>query len=458
MNIMGHHKARRVKAALVLTALLVTALLVAAAPSQAVEADLYLAGLGLHQETGRDIYLGGIYLEREAPRPAKLSEATGYRVMEYRVVARRTSIRSLLGGMLLQGEVATGNPPGKATADFVDAILSAVRTSLYAGDSLEIRLSARNETIAILNGHELARINDKSVADYLLMGWVGDSGPSTAFRRGITAEQLDPSLLSALEANRYTEQREAEIASWLEQHETLEETAEATEDPAQQDDAEMVALSEDAAAPAFEAALTEAPNAEQAEHVEATEALRFIQTQVVPLESIIPDEPELAEIKTTVAARQSVFSKQTEQPQEQKLEYIQVASLVPTPEMLQTSNLEREIQALDIQEYSQRLSEFHSRLVRMVYGEIHYPKRAVRRGLEGRLELDVTLDADGKVLNVTVALPSGHDLLDKAAITAARSAFAQGIPNGIDPVALAEFGDFSSEQLTVPVPVSFLLR
>ena len=80
---------------------LCAALLSDPAPVRAADADFYLAGLGLHQETGRNIYLGGIYLERRGERPPDLAEADGARIMEYRVVARRTSMRSMLGGMLL---------------------------------------------------------------------------------------------------------------------------------------------------------------------------------------------------------------------------------------------------------------------------------------------------------------------------------------------------------------------
>ncbi|MDX1732747.1 MAG: TonB family protein, partial [Halioglobus sp.] len=90
--------------------------------------------------------------------------------------------------------------------------------------------------------------------------------------------------------------------------------------------------------------------------------------------------------------------------------------------------------------------------------EIRYPKRAVRRNLEGRLELDVTMTAEGEVLSIQVALPSGHGLLDEAALAAARSALEDGLSAELDPVAIAEFGDFASGQLTVPVPVSFQLQ
>ena len=82
---------------------------------------------------------------------------------------------------------------------------------------------------------------------------------------------------------------------------------------------------------------------------------------------------------------------------------------------------------------------------------------AVRRGLEGRLELDVTLTTDGRLADIAVARSSGHQMLDEAAIEAAKAALGSGLNAKIDPVAIAEFGDFDSDRLTVPVPISFIL-
>ena len=68
-------------------------------PAWSVTADLQLVGLAVHQETGREIYLGAIHVDKLVPPPADLAQFTGPKAMEYRVVARRTSIRSLLGSI-----------------------------------------------------------------------------------------------------------------------------------------------------------------------------------------------------------------------------------------------------------------------------------------------------------------------------------------------------------------------
>ena len=429
------------------SALLLSGILIAASPCYAVDSDLYLAGLGLHQETGRNIYLGGIYLERETQKPQDLTAADGERIMEYRVVARRTSIRSLLGGMLLQSEVATGNPPGKSTADFVDGILSTVHTSLYAGDSLEIRLTEKNETMALLNGHELARVDDKSVADYLLMGWVGESGPSTTFRNKITAAQVDPSLLSALQASIYTEKRSAEIAAWLDDMPpAAQETLSASASEGGTDTAEDPLLPGEflAASSAIDAAAGD--TAELTASGEMSDMPREGGFSISVVDAPADSQAQLATEDTT----ELQFVVPNRGP-------LQLASLSPAVDLLPVNPLEREVQALGIQEYSQRLSQFHSDLIRKVYAAIRYPSRAVRRGLEGRLELDINMTASGELLGVTIASPSGHALLDDAAIAAAEKAF-DGRAAAIDPVAVAEFGDFATEHLTVPVPVNFQLQ
>ena len=51
--------------------------------------------------------------------------------------------------------------------------------------------------------------------------------------------------------------------------------------------------------------------------------------------------------------------------------------------------------------------------------EEFYPREAIERGWEGRVVLLLTLDPHGRVTGIEVASPSGHALLDQAAVTAA---------------------------------------
>lgn len=49
-------------------------------------------------------------------------------------------------------------------------------------------------------------------------------------------------------------------------------------------------------------------------------------------------------------------------------------------------------------------------------GNLNYPDEARRRGISGGLLLDVALNQDGSVREITIRRPSGHEILDQAAI------------------------------------------
>ena len=388
------------------------ALAIGCVHASAVAQDLHLAGLALHQETGRNIYLGGIYLEDQASATALLTNPTTPKVMEYRVVARRTSMRSLLGGMLLQSEVATGKTPDAQTTKFAGQVLAAVRGSLYAGDTFEIGLDDSGKTSAHLNGHELASIATAEVANYFIQGWIGERAPSTSFRDSLLADAIDPQLQAMLASHRFSETRGNEIAAWL--------------------------------APAVAPAPTRPTPAVQAQtSVGEASGTPATQMEDDPA-AVVAQQPQDSPPATTGQAAESSL----EEP-------VQVASLTPLNTLL---NEPETAQTFDIKEYSRRVASFHKQLVSMVYGEIIYPRRAVRRELQGRLELDITLTDSGELIQVAVVQSSGHKILDEAAVSAAREALGGNQLASVDPMAAAEFrSDNSNRELVVPVPIMFML-
>lgn len=451
-----------------------------------------LIGLGVHQETGRDIYLGGLYLNDNTERPADLRNLAAPRVMEYRVVARRTSIRSLLGGMLLQSEIATGNQPSAGTTEFADALLSKIKSSLYAGDSLRIALTSNNETVATLNGHTVATISDPEVSNYLLAGWLNKNGASTQFRGALNAANIDPELLARLEATRATDERNAQIAASV--------GASVPRQDALPPANESVATNPDMAADVFqpESAPGEfaAPKASTPEIAQQTPTapLQAEQLDKLPLAQTYPTAGSAAEPSATPpamgstppseAGSEAISETLTTADEAQPLPAL---NLEPTLDNLGTTTanerttldglgdmqsarpsvsissqnlggleLDSEVLALGVREYSQRLSAFHNDLVSRVYRKIKYPKRAVRRNLEGRLELDITLRKSGELVAVAVAETSGHPLLDAAAVEAAEAAMAAANLSSLDAVAVAEFSS-GDGRVVVPVPVNFQL-
>jgi TonB family protein len=445
--------------------ILYPALLAGALAVSAAVPDMRLTGLAMHQETGRNIYLGGIYFDQYVPTPDNLIEASGPKLMEYRVVARRTSIRSLLGGMLLQSELASGNAPDASVTSFVNDLLASVQGSLYSGDSLQILLTEDDQTVAFLNGQELARVDDGRVSDYLLAGWIGEQGPSTAFRNSIGAETVDPDLLALLKTTAYTSEREQQVAGWIS---TEQEVLIAQTTRVETPEAEPAIA---AALPAAPTPQAEAPaeSPEKKPEAEAAVPQPTIETLLAatgePSEPVTADREAGAIMATSAAAVATARAREPEvkkphralekTPAAPGAEAVQVAALMPDTG-LPAETASDAISALDIQDYSQRLAAFNTQVLKRVYAEIQYPQRAVRRGLQGRVELDVTLQESGELLEITIVQSSGYKILDKAAAKAAGKALASMDSSDLDPVAIAEYGD-ENEALVVPVPIQFML-
>ena len=396
------------------------------APTLAVGADLRMIGLAVHQETGREIYIGAIHIDKLVPRPDDLIGGSGPKLMEYRVVARRTSIRSLLGTMLLQGELASGEAPTAEVSDFAAMIMATIKGSLYAGDALELLLTNDDQTIALLNGLEFARTDNGYVFDYLLGGWVEERGPGTAFRSSLLAANIDPSLLAAYQAHEWSPERRGQVAAWLA---PVAEKEPAIAAPPEAVDTHIATA---AATAATVALVDDAAASADIPQPESAIAMPELSLAEDPAEELVKGASE-----------------------EAPMEPVQLALAAPASAPIIEPQLP-DIARLDVVEYSRRLASFNNIVLRMVTEKIRYPKAAVRRNLQGNLELDLTLLDDGSLLAINVGRSSGFDTLDEAAIRAARKAFKSRGLDTIDPVARAEYED-DSGQLIVPVPVNFML-
>lgn len=64
--------------------------------------------------------------------------------------------------------------------------------------------------------------------------------------------------------------------------------------------------------------------------------------------------------------------------------------------------------------YANYMSEWVKKVERV--GNLNYPDAARREGISGKLMMDVTLNADGTVRNISVLRTSGHRVIDEAAV------------------------------------------
>jgi protein TonB len=161
-----------------------------------------------------------------------------------------------------------------------------------------------------------------------------------------------------------------------------------------------------------------------------TEKVRPTQAMQEQAPSVNPAQPEPspAEIITAETAEVQVTQLETETPETRKPE-LKAADLIERS--LEMVNLNEQLNE-SMQAYAQRprqvfvsartqeyiyanyMSEWVKKVERV--GNLNYPDQARREGLSGKLMMDVTLNADGTVRNISILRPSGQPVIDEAAI------------------------------------------
>jgi len=94
-------------------------------------------------------------------------------------------------------------------------------------------------------------------------------------------------------------------------------------------------------------------------------------------------------------------------------------------------------------EYAGYLARFRQ----SVQAGLTYPMAARRRGLTGTVELEVSIDAEGRVRDVRVSASSSHAILDEAAAEAVRRLPPLPFPSSLP-----------ARALTVRLPLVFALQ
>ena len=154
-------------------------------------------------------------------------------------------------------------------------------------------------------------------------------------------------------------------------------------------------------------------------------------TQAIPEQapSIMPQQPAPSptQVVSTDAAAKKVHQENTETPETAKPEVTATELIERSMEMV---NLNEQLNE-SMQAYAQRprhiyvsartqeykyanyMSEWVKKVERV--GNLNYPDEARRAGLSGKLIMDVTMNADGTVRNISIMRPSGHKVIDEAA-------------------------------------------
>jgi protein TonB len=392
---------------------LATALLLVCTGVQA-DNELEPAGLAVYTETARDIYVAGLLLPAGTGFENILL-APGPKAMEYRIAIRRISSRGFSGTLLLQAELGSGSRAPEQVISAVNKLKKNIKGALLKGDRFVITLSESDATGFYLNDIELLTIDDGSIFDFFFAGWVGESS-SAMLQNNLLSGDLKPETLSRYESLAPGDERVATIAEWM-----------APPPPKPKPKPKPVKKPEPAPVQVAEATEVVAVAAGTVEAASTATAVAAASTTPAPATAAKPEPaPEPAAPEPAPASEIAVVVEEV------------------TPE-------EPEI---DDREYQRQLGEFVTHVMKSIFGRVVYPKRAVSREREGKVDLLVIMDERGKLLDVTVESSSGFQILDIAASKAVRKA--APFPE-LTRVAREEFLSEDGSNYVLPIPITFKL-
>ena len=161
-----------------------------------------------------------------------------------------------------------------------------------------------------------------------------------------------------------------------------------------------------------------------------TEKVRPTQTLPEQAPSVKPSQPKRAPTQVITASKADI------QLQQKTLE----SPEPETPDITATRLIERSMEMVNLSEQLSEAMQAYAQKPRQVFvsartqefkyanymsewvrkvervGNLNYPDEARRAGLSGKLLMDVVLNADGSVRNISIMRPSGNQVIDEAAV------------------------------------------
>jgi protein TonB len=399
------------------------------------ETTLDTRGLAVYTETARDIYIGGLLLPSYSGLD-NLLLSTGPKAMEFRIATRRISARGFSGMLLLQAELGSGLHAPDAAISALTEVKKNIKGTLVKGDQFVIGLSEAGNTSFVLNDIELLNIQGGAVFNFFFAGWVGES--SSALLRGkLLAGALDPETLTRFEGLRPKSERVVLVSTWM--------TPVPAPEPKPKIEPKTEPKTEPEPVPALPA---EAVATSVAPITVTTPADAAIAGPAVPAAAVAATATATA-VKATELAAKEVEATPVEAAVE--VEVAQTAQTQAATEV--TASVDEAV--MDDREYKQQLSEYTNGVMTKVFGQVKYPRRAVKKRREGKVELLLSLDADGQLLEITLEHSSGRDSLDGAAEKAIRKA--APFPK-LTQAVREEFVSEDGNSYVMPIPITFRLQ
>lgn len=388
---------------------------------------LQLNGLATYELLRRQVYIGALYL----PTPQQdadvlLNDAGTPKRMELRVLVDRWSPRSFSDTWNQAISInSTPDELHKLSTEIL-SFTSLLPGSLEYGDQLRIDYQPDQGTTVSVNGHKMQFVPGPHFFPLLLRTWVGQRPPSTEFRQAVLKKPADSSLELNFEALSPAKERVAEVRAW--------------ESPVAAAEAQQLALAE-------EAARKEKEEAEKLAKAEEERTLREAALASVAAKPAGDADKEklLQELKAKEEQARLADEKRVREQQAAALK-ARLAAEQLAARRAEAAKREETAQASSEDDGLQSSrADYHAGIIRKIYGNISYPKRAIQLQQEGDVLLSVRINRNGQLVSVKAERETEHSLLNRAALQAVEKVAAfDPFPDGI-----------RGEQQEFRIPVKF---
>ena len=345
-------------------------------------------GMASYSELGREQFIARLNVEETSASPTELLASTEKQSINVRITADKISSRRFRR-LWIEGLAVNANREELTRlASDIAKFNNMLKIPLKQGDEFSVLKEQTGSHIA-LNGIELGQIDNPEFFSVLLRTWLGRVPLSSSFRAQIAANGIvDSETATRFESTQPAQERITQIQAYFTAQNTVAET----------------------------------PVVSQPAPIAITEAT----PQVQPTQVATPEPTEVAIAATP---------EPTPQPTIESTPKPALAAAPQRQQPVTESSLfteEEESEDIDAQTLLER-QLYISELLSFTQRNVKYPKTAILRGYEGNIRLEVTITADGKLVDYHYLEKSRYRSLNQAAVVAVKkSASYPPLPESIN--------------------------
>jgi len=339
-----------------------------------------LNGIASHQELGKDQFIGALFSEKISTNASTLLAADQPTRMELKILAEDGISARRFSRMWIDGMAINNNSDVLTNqANNIVKFDSLFKGRLISGDHVIFNLKPGLGVSISVNGVVLGNIKDDAFFPLLLSSWIGKIPLSSDFKDNMLKVGEEGTMLRGrFDQIKPATYRVTEIASWTGQAQSSSSFAASSNKATKSSAAPEIALDLKPISPATIALPPLSPTNQSASSSKAS-------------------------VKSSATSKPSVKHDDDEDS---------------APAFTAETLLARQFYLKEV--------------IKSINKKVRYPSYAAQRGHEGSVRIDVRLDRDGKITEITASEPSRHSELTKEAIAAInRAAPFPALPDAI---------------------------